>query len=110
MLQNDSSSTSLKKPTSLSFSPVQIWPFPSYPALHEQVNDPTVLEQEAAASQLCLFAVHSSISSTTKNNNKNKTTTNHEVILCRAEGLNRNYIFVVVAKGLLRAKFDGMLF
>ena len=88
---------------------MQFWPFPSYPALHEQVKDPTVLEQEAAASQLCVFAVHSSISSTTKNNN-NKRTTNHEVVLCRAGGLNRNYIFVFVAKGLLSAIFDGMLF
>lgn len=65
MLQNDSSSTLLKKPIFQSYSPVQVWPFPWYPALYEKVKDPTVLVQEAAASQLCVFVVHLSISSTT---------------------------------------------
>ena len=42
--------------------PVQLRPFPTYPALHVQVNDPAVFRQTALASQLWAFVEHSFMS------------------------------------------------
>ena len=42
--------------------PVHDVPFPAYPGLHVQSKDPSVLLQEAAASQLWTLVIHSLIS------------------------------------------------
>ena len=42
--------------------PVQFFPSPLYPGLHEQLKDPWVLLQNASELQLCVSATHSSIS------------------------------------------------
>ena len=48
----------------VTYEPTQLVPFPLYPALHAQVNDPGVLVQvaRASSSQLSILRVHSSIS------------------------------------------------
>ena len=44
-------------------SPVQLFPSPSYPGLHVQLQDPWVLLQNASELQLwCVSTTHSSIS------------------------------------------------
>ena len=41
---------------------MQAVPFPVYPELHEQLNDPAVFVQAALAAQLCALPLHSSSS------------------------------------------------
>ena len=44
------------------YLPAQLVPFPMKPGLQEQLNDPSVLLQEAWTLQLSVFKAHSSIS------------------------------------------------